>query len=149
VSLDCLATTIAIAAGFEYGFPLNVARNGFTHAVVVRDFQYRLFLHFSSSLISFWLFIVFVGFRPNRRMVTVSSKVTSATKRNYFEKISQASNVLETVKKLLVIMFAQATCFVLMAVIIRMIGVTSLVNELALLGLGLVAGTIIGTKLAK
>ncbi|MDB4683957.1 hypothetical protein OAE99_00825 [bacterium] len=82
-------------------------------------------------------------------MVTVSSKVTSATKRNYFEKISQASNVLETVKKLLVIMFAQATCFVLMAVIIRMIGVTSLVNELALLGLGLVAGTIIGTKLAK
>jgi hypothetical protein len=34
-------------------------------------------------------------------------------------------------------------------VIIRMIGVTSLVNELALLGLGLVAGTIIGIKLAK
>ncbi len=56
---------------------------------------------------------------------------------------------METLKKLLVIMFSQATCFLLLAVIIRMIGVTSLVNELALLGLGLVAGTIIGIKLAK
>ena len=46
-------------------------------------------------------------------------------------------------------MFTQAGCFVLMAVIIRVAGVTSLVNELALLGLGLVAGTIIGIKLAK
>ena len=59
------------------------------------------------------------------------------------------SIVPETLKKPLKIMFAQAGCFVLMAVIIRVTGVTSLVNELALLGLGLVAGTIIGIKLAK
>tara|TARA_B110000467_G_scaffold37633_1_gene34316 strand:- start:245 stop:535 length:291 start_codon:yes stop_codon:yes gene_type:complete len=70
-------------------------------------------------------------------------------KTQLFEKIPLASKVLETLKKLLVIMFSQATCFLLLAVIIRMIGVTSLVNELALLGLGLVAGTIIGIKLAK
>ena len=52
-------------------------------------------------------------------------------------------------KKLLVIIFSQATCFFLLAVIIRMIGVTSLVNELVVLGLGVFAGTIIGIKLAK
>ncbi len=55
----------------------------------------------------------------------------------------------ETLKKSLKIMFAQAGCFVLMAVIIRMVGVSSIVNELALLGLGLVGGTIIGIKFAK
>ena len=70
-------------------------------------------------------------------------------KTQLIEKIPQASTVLETLKKPLKIMFAQAGCFALMAVIIRVAGGSSLVNELALLGLGLVAGTIIGIKLAK
>jgi len=70
-------------------------------------------------------------------------------KTQLFEKISPASIVPETLKKLLKIMFAQYFFCVLMAVIMSVAGVSSPVNELALLGLGLVAGTIIGIKLAR